>query len=259
VRDGGDGYKVLQTDAAVNPGNSGGPLVNNRGQAIGVVSFILRSSQGLNFAVPINYVRDMLGTLHAPITLHEPPSSPHVESIPDERNNKASLKETLDWLRERIPLGATTVHMVSKGERSSVEEQNAVWSVDSCTIEVGVVSLILVNRAKTTGERELVSLETTNRYTVPLGFIIKGAAEDKDNSVDPDFVSGDTTSYTLSLFTHYKEIRRAISGTPAIVPDRVLSTDEFSLSFNDESLAERVKSAFLHASNLCRKKNKEPF
>jgi|ERR1022692_661470 S1-C subfamily serine protease len=69
VRDSGDGYKVLQTDAAVNPGNSGGPLVNNRGQAIGVVSFILRSSQGLNFGIPINYVRELLNTFHEPMSL----------------------------------------------------------------------------------------------------------------------------------------------------------------------------------------------
>jgi serine protease Do len=51
VRDLGDGFKVLQTDAAVNPGNSGGPLLNNKGQAVGVVSFKLRSTQGLNFGL----------------------------------------------------------------------------------------------------------------------------------------------------------------------------------------------------------------
>src|ERR1019366_6710699 len=69
VRDGGDGYKVLQTDAAVNPGNSGGPLVNNRGEVVGVVCFIIRSSQGLNFAIPINYVRGMLNNFHEPVSL----------------------------------------------------------------------------------------------------------------------------------------------------------------------------------------------
>jgi S1-C subfamily serine protease len=73
VRDIGDGFKVLQTDAAVNPGNSGGPLVNSSGQAIGVVSFILRSAQGLNFAIPINYVSDLLNNVHAPLKLGQTP------------------------------------------------------------------------------------------------------------------------------------------------------------------------------------------
>src|ERR1019366_6436640 len=71
VRDIGDGDRVLQTDAAVNPGNSGGPLVNNKGQAIGVVSFILRSSQGLNFAIPISCVRQLSNSLHESISLEQ--------------------------------------------------------------------------------------------------------------------------------------------------------------------------------------------
>ena len=69
VRDSGDGFKVLQTDAAVNPGNSGGPLLNNKAEVIGVVSFQLRSAQGLNFAIPINYVRGLLDNFHGPISL----------------------------------------------------------------------------------------------------------------------------------------------------------------------------------------------
>lgn len=71
VRDSGDGFKVLQTDAAVNPGNSGGPLVNNKGQVIGVVSFKLRSAEGLNFAIPINYVRGLLNALQGPMSLEQ--------------------------------------------------------------------------------------------------------------------------------------------------------------------------------------------
>ena len=66
VRDSGQGFKVLQTDAAVNPGNSGGPLINKKGQAIGVVSFKMRSAEGLNFAVPINYVLALINNLHGP-------------------------------------------------------------------------------------------------------------------------------------------------------------------------------------------------
>ena len=48
------GERIIQTDVPVNPGNSGGPLVNARGQAVGVVISKIAGGEGLGFAVPVH-------------------------------------------------------------------------------------------------------------------------------------------------------------------------------------------------------------
>jgi S1-C subfamily serine protease len=55
---------AIQTDAAVNPGNSGGPLLNSHGEVIGITTLIASNgadqSSGIGFAIPINTARAML-------------------------------------------------------------------------------------------------------------------------------------------------------------------------------------------------------
>lgn len=54
---------LIQTDSTINEGNSGGPLINEKGKIIGINSVKLKSAEGMGFAVPINIVKPILEKL----------------------------------------------------------------------------------------------------------------------------------------------------------------------------------------------------
>lgn len=73
VQAGGRVYQdLVQIDAAVNPGNSGGPLLNIRGQLIGITSALNAEAQGIGFAIPISRAKRAVDDL---IQYHYIPSA----------------------------------------------------------------------------------------------------------------------------------------------------------------------------------------
>ena len=75
-KDGTDDWDmlVLQTDAAINAGNSGGPLINMNGELIGITTMKLQgnSTEGISFAIPINEVTTIVEQLKASGKVNRP-------------------------------------------------------------------------------------------------------------------------------------------------------------------------------------------
>jgi len=58
----------IQTDAALNPGNSGGPLINKEGEVVGINNFKIGSGESLGFALESNYIKDAVNEIYMKAT-----------------------------------------------------------------------------------------------------------------------------------------------------------------------------------------------
>lgn len=86
---------MIQTDASINGGNSGGPLVNSLGQCIGINTFIISGSEysntsvGIGFAIPINRVKEIL------------PDLKRIKNL-DRTGDPGMTVEDINWLVARM-------------------------------------------------------------------------------------------------------------------------------------------------------------
>jgi len=85
--------RILQIDAAVNPGNSGGPVLDGGNCVAGVATFKLNDSEGLNFAISASVVRDFLA--HLPQAAAAAAGDQAAAPLPPEAGANADGGETL--------------------------------------------------------------------------------------------------------------------------------------------------------------------
>lgn len=85
------GLDYIQTDAPLNPGNSGGPLVNTLGEVIGINTFKMENAEGINFAISVESLGELIEksgiSLNTALDSKSFPQKPKAPSSPGEKND----------------------------------------------------------------------------------------------------------------------------------------------------------------------------
>jgi uncharacterized tellurite resistance protein B-like protein len=99
---GRSGDLLLQLDAAINPGSSGGPIINSRGAVVGVTALSVLQSQGLNFGIPCCYVAELLDLAQEPEPIASFPRNPEhaaLQSVSATSTDAVAPQTELFWMR----------------------------------------------------------------------------------------------------------------------------------------------------------------
>ncbi len=114
---------VMQIDAAVNSGNSGGPLINTDGEVQGIVFAGLASQQGLNFAIPVEYLQAILLRLYS-------------EGEVNHSWIGALGKTIKEYPSDELGLGVEVLYVMpgSAAFRANIEEGSIVTAIDGLAV-----------------------------------------------------------------------------------------------------------------------------
>lgn len=121
------GFDFIQTDAAVNPGNSGGPLVNMAGEVVGINSMAARNGT-IGFAIPVNIVKGLLPQLASKGKVEWGWLGVGIAEISDEDVPKYRLKEPRGVLIRNVVAG-------QPADKGGVKADDVVLAVDGQQIE----------------------------------------------------------------------------------------------------------------------------
>lgn len=122
-----DGYKLFQMSAPISPGSSGGPVFNGAGEVIGIAVLTIEGGQNLNFAIPIDYARGMLG-INEPQSLASiyEPEPPAEAAAPKAESTKASA-----------PARPTVPEEMRKGSLGFLGQKMGYWNLNDAELVLG--------------------------------------------------------------------------------------------------------------------------
>ncbi len=135
----------LQTDAAINKGNSGGPMINTKGEVIGINTAIFSTqgggSIGIGFAVPSNIIQNIISQLITNKKVTRGWLGVQVQSIDDNMSKTLGLKESM---------GALVSNIVTKGpaEKAGLKSGDVILSVNGINLKNSRVLPKIISNVK---------------------------------------------------------------------------------------------------------------
>ncbi len=134
---------LIQTDAAINFGNSGGPLLNLRGEVIGVNTAIASGAENIGFAIPVERVKRMLSEVQTKGKIEVPFLGVYYLLINDEVQKKFNLPVNYGAFIYRQ--GKSAIIPNSPAERAGLKDQDIILEIDGekITTQNGLGQIIL--------------------------------------------------------------------------------------------------------------------
>ncbi|MDR0463197.1 MAG: trypsin-like peptidase domain-containing protein [Pseudomonadales bacterium] len=138
--------ELIQTDAAINSGNSGGPLLDHTGRVIGVNVAVTMGAQNIGFAIPISVVSESLEIFETTGRFERPHLGVGFQMIGEQLATEYE-----------IPQGAfiAFVQENSAAEAAGLQEGDIIINFGGETLEEGTLLTTLINRRKVGEEVEL--------------------------------------------------------------------------------------------------------
>ena len=154
---------VIQTDAALNPGNSGGPLVSSRGEVVGVNTAVIMGAQGICFAVAANTASFVLGEL----VRHGRVRRAYI-GIAAQQFTLSRRRQLAAALAQESAVMVATVEPASPADRAGIAAGDIILALDGTAV-TGADDLIRILAGEKIGRTvEVETLHNGSRRSVSL-------------------------------------------------------------------------------------------
>ena len=163
---------MFQTDAAINQGNSGGPLVNMNGEVIGINTAIASDAQTVGFAIPINNVKGLIASVKKSGKLERPYLGVVYVMLTDDIAKEYGLSTNRGaYIPKASDMGTETVLKDGPAAGAGIEEGDVITKIDGVTIneKSSVLSTLSKHKAGDTVTLTILRGDTTKTIDVKLG------------------------------------------------------------------------------------------